>query len=592
MGRIRVLPDSVADRIAAGEVVERPASVVKELVENALDAGARSVAVTIEKGGRRLVAVEDDGTGMDRDDALLALERHATSKLSRAEDLARVASLGFRGEALPSIASVSQLTLLTAGDQSGEGCRVVVHGGTIRKVEPAARPRGTTLEVRNLFFNTPARRKFLRSEATETQRIVEFLTNIALSRPGVRFELRSPSRSLLSAPPVRDMRERVGQIFGGELVERLLPVAGAAGETRVEGLVAPPDESRSTRGGQHVWVNGRILRDRTVMHALSEAYAEVLPRGRHPVVFLQLTLPAELLDVNVHPAKTEVRFVRGREVHDLVRDRIREALRGSGALSRAPGAWTDGEGREVRLGEAVGRFLSGGAGKPAGATPPPLFEPSRGGWTRSGHAVGRGEAEPAVGAEEPGAVHALAQYRNCYIVARDASGLLLVDQHVAHERVLFEKLMAAGAAGEAPRQKLLFQVQVELPPAQALALKESREELERLGLGVEDFGGETVVVREIPGGSRPEEAARLVADVAAALAEGEGPGRPEEARRRAAATTACHAAVKINDPLTLEKMDYILEELFRCRTPTHCPHGRPIVLRITLEEIERAFGRI
>jgi DNA mismatch repair protein MutL len=332
------------------------------------------------------------------------------------------------------------------------------------------------------------------------------------------------------------------------------------------------------------------------MHALSEAYAEVLPRGRHPVVFLQLVLPAELVDVNVHPAKTEVRFVRAREVHDLVRDRVAEALRSAGARSRAPGSWTatppPGE-REARLGAAVGSYLAREGNRSAlpGATP--LFEPSRAGWTRSGDAVGRGGEEgDAPGHEGPGAAHALAQYRNCYIVARDEAGLLLVDQHVAHERVLFEKLMAAGAAGEAPRQKLLFSARVDLPPAQALALRENREELERLGLGVEGFGGDSVVVREIPADSRPEGAARLVADVAAALAEGEGPDRPEEARRRAAATTACHAAVKINDPLTLEKMDYILEELFRCRTPTHCPHGRPIVLRITLEEIERAFGRI
>jgi DNA mismatch repair protein MutL len=623
MGRIRVLPDEVVDRIAAGEVVERPASVVKELVENSLDAGAGALRVFVEGGGRRRIRVIDDGTGLDQDDALLALERHATSKIRLASDIDRIETLGFRGEALPSIASVSRMTLVTAPDESGVGTKVVVHGGTLQTVETTACPRGTTVEVRDLFFNTPVRRKFLRSERTESRRIVELVTELALSRPAVRFELRSGQRYVFRADPARDRGERITQLFGAPMRERLIEISEEHDGFRIAGFIGSAQETRSTRAAQHVWVNGRILRDRTIAHALSEAYAEVVPRGRYAVVFLELTIPSDRVDINVHPAKTEVRFLQARWVHDLVRDAVARALRSTGALHRAPHRWTRpvdaapaASGRETRVAEALERYLDDGV-RPG---PGPRLTPMREGWSRP-TAPREPDTRPVAGPEQvvqegQGAVFTLAQYRHCYILARDDEGLLLVDQHVAHERVLFEELMQGAARREAPRQKLLFPLALDLPPAERMALRDHADELGHLGFTLDGFGGETLLVREVPAAClpddaarlmadlaaallvrevpaacRPDDAARLMADLAAALLEGEGPLRTEEVRRRAAATTACHAAVKINDPLTLEKMDHILERLFRCRTPTHCPHGRPIILRISLKEIERAFGR-
>jgi DNA mismatch repair protein MutL len=578
MGKIRVLPDTVADRIAAGEVVERPASVVKELVENALDAGARSVRVSIEKGGRRAIVVEDDGAGMDRDDALLALERHATSKVRRAEDLTGVATLGFRGEALPSIASVSLFTLTTAADDSGEACRVVVRGGSVRSVDTVSRPVGTTVEVRNLFFNTPARKKFLRSDSTETQRLVEVVSALALARHEVRFSLDSETRSLLAAPATADLGARICQVAGTELFDRLLTVSAKGESGRLEGFVAPPGESRASGLALYFWINGRPVRDRVLRHAVVDAYAESLPRGRYPVAFIGLELDPAQVDVNVHPAKTEVRFVRSGHVHDLVRDAVREAVRASGGYGRAPSTWTRPPGE---VGDA------GGAPSPSQSELPPLRE----GWARPAGSVATPGGGRDVDLEGPATAFALAQYRNCYILGRDEQGLLLVDQHTAHERILYEELLDATAAGPAERQTLLFPVTVELGPGEPVVLEEHCDALERTGFGLEGFGGETVVVREVPGGCPAGEVSALVRDLVQALREGGPPRGPDEARQRAAATAACHAAVKINDPLTPEKMDYILGGVLRCRTPTHCPHGRPVMLRITLDEIERAFGR-
>jgi DNA mismatch repair protein MutL len=587
MGRIRVLEESVQNQIAAGEVVERPASVVKELVENALDAGAARIDIAVEGGGADRVRVADDGCGMTPDDAVLAFERHATSKIRDAGDLRSVTSLGFRGEALPSIASVATVTLTTSPD-GREGTRVRIRAGVRQAAGPAPHPRGTTVEVEGLFFNAPARRKFLRSRATETAHIADLVGRVAAAHPAIAFRLSSGGRELLAWPAAPGLAERLAQIAGAADAARLVPIEGAGGGLRVAGRASGPGLSRSTGRDQHLFVNGRPIRDRRLLHAVQEAYATVLPRGRFPVLYLFLEIPAGEVDVNVHPAKAEVRFLRAGAVHDLVRDALADGLgvaRPFRPLDRPP--------------EAVSEETAPWPATPTSGPPPAASLGGPGGAAAGPEGIagpGRGAGGPAPGAPAPlpfrsPAVEPLAQYRDSYILASSPDGLVIVDQHAAHERVLYERFLRAGATGKVERQRLLFPVTLEVGAAERQAFEEAAETLEGLGFGVGLFGDGVLIVDEIPALVPAGAVERLVRELLAETLEWRRPEGMERLRHRIAASTACHAAVTANHPLDPPRMRRLLEDLLAADQPMTCPHGRPALLRLSLDRLEREFGR-
>ncbi|HEX8285023.1 MAG TPA: DNA mismatch repair endonuclease MutL [Pyrinomonadaceae bacterium] len=692
MSKIRVLSDHVANQIAAGEVVERPASVAKELVENSIDAGARRVEVDVEAGGRRLLRVSDDGEGMTRDDAVLAFERHATSKITSTEDLERVATLGFRGEALASIASVARVELLTQREGEAEGTRVSIEGGRMRDVSPAARPRGTTIAVRDLFFNVPARRKFLRSEATESFHLTNLVTHYALAHPETSFALGNNGREVLRAAPASDLRERAYQIFGGEFVESLLDVAGGGdGVARVTGYVSAPRARRTTRDAQYLFVNGRFVRDRLVARALSEGYRSVLPHGVYPSALLFLEVAPEEVDVNVHPAKTEVRFRRASAVAEAVREAVRAALYaggylraeetsvgyagggdfGAGAYENAAAPTPLDERPAARVGaeefynSSVAGLTwnaeAGAGGEPSaereenapkqesiefGWTPAPgesLAEgntaearqrPSSSALDAVERSAGRGARVPhvldtsgglarnvdesaarprresgaggvafpplnsaagimkGVAAESLDAdIRPLGQLEESFILATDSEGLLLIDQHAAHERVLFDKYRRLEESRRPESQSLLVPETFDLTPAQAASFGEVADELEWLGFSLTRLSGRTVAVRAVPADLPPAEARNLLAEILDTV-DAEKRGRAREVLRdEIAASLACHAAIKINTALTQEKMRWLIDRLLLTSSPTTCPHGRPAILRLAKRDIERGFHR-
>ncbi|HKY33066.1 MAG TPA: DNA mismatch repair endonuclease MutL [Candidatus Polarisedimenticolia bacterium] len=592
MSRIRVLPDQLVNQIAAGEVVERPASVVKELLENALDAGASAVTIVMEAGGRRLVRVADDGEGLDRDDALLALERHATSKLGGLADLSRIATLGFRGEALPAIASVCRLTLATSrGD--GAGTRIEVEGGAVRSVQPHGHPRGTTVEVRDLFFNTPARAKFLRSPATELGHIVDLVSAYAVAAPTLRLALHHDGRALLEAPPAAEPLDRLRRVLGDEW-DDAVPIHGERGGFKLSGFLAPAHAAAAIRRMQHLYVNGRWVKDRLVAHAVAAAAERFVPRGRHARVVLFIACPTEAVDVNVHPAKAEVRFREGRTLHDLAHEAVSAAFeRARPLVALSPPraeAWAE---TEAGAGTEAGRQAAAAPGEA-------LREPSRPFGAARGSRWSAELWRPPAGMEPLPAMEgasALAHYRQSYIVAADEEGLMLVDQHAAHERILYDRLVRA-AAGEDPAatQALLFPVTAPVPRRLAEDLEALAERLAPLGLRAEPMGPDALILREVSTLLGEADPARLLADLLCQLdaqdaEEDAGPESSGRLRHRLLATTACHAAVKVRMPLTPEKMNYLISELFRTSTPLKCPHGRPAVLRLSHKEIERVFLR-
>jgi DNA mismatch repair protein MutL len=691
MGRIRILPDQVANQIAAGEVVDRPASVVKELLENAVDAGANRIRVEVEAGGRRLIRVADDGQGMNRDDALLAFERHATSKLRTADDLLSIATLGFRGEALPSIASVARVKLETATGESAAtepGTRIEIAGGKILRVEDAAVPRGTTIAVADLFFNTPARRKFLRAEATELAHVTALVTHYALAHPGKHFELLSATHTVLAAPPVARTAERIYQIFGKETLAQLLPVAAevalersglpepppwkreeigpdpgpvrAAGTLRLSGFYSSPELQKLNRNSIYIFVNKRLIRDRLLLHAITEAYRSVIPHTCFPVVLLFLEMPAEEVDVNVHPAKTEVRFRQQTLVHDFVRDSLRAALvkarpaagflaaldqgpqaspslmppaasplpgAANGSVPEAGTAFEDGEAKAEPFeltppapAPVTGRldFDSGnlsaaaqdaeGWRETAQALLPPSAPLENGNCSPTNPDSATYAASPAretirIEAEQAEAnlnklrsLRPLGQLRDSFILAAGADGLWIIDQHVAHERVLFEKILRDRQVEQVQRQRLLMPMLIELKPAQMVVFARVAGELERNGFEVEPFGPQTLAVKAAPVGLEGAALERMLGEVidqAAAdsdeLTETEG---LMALRRRIAASIACHSAIKVNTALDPARMEWLLLELAKTSHPTSCPHGRPIALLYSWKEIERAFHRI
>ena len=584
MGRIRILPPELANQIAAGEVVERPASVVKELVENSLDAGASRIGVAVAGGGADLIEVTDDGCGMDRDDAIAALERHATSKVRDAGDLAAIRTLGFRGEALPSIASVARLTLTTSTG-AGEGTRVVVAAGKRLSAGPAAHPRGTTVRVEELFLNAPARRKFLRAPATETAHLTEGLVRIGAAHPGVAFRLDSHGVTSFNWPAVDGLAARVADQFGPAIAGALRPVTRREGAIALRGLQSAPALQRPTTRDLLLFVNGRPIRDRRLLHAITEAYATLLPRGRFPVVVLFLEIPLDAVDVNVHPAKTEVRFARPAAVHDLVFRALRDGL--GEARPTAPLS-----GRPLSLGEPSPATAWSGVAVAGPIEPAPDAS--------IGPAAGSVPPSPAPGVDQPapldpalagGRPRVLAQYASTGIIAETGDGLVLVDQHAAAERVLYERLLAEAEGRRVERQRLLFPLVIDLPAPQAAHLLESATLFEDFGFSVAPFGPSTLRVEEIPALMPPAAAERFVREVFDDLLDRERPRGADDRRHRIAASAACHASVRAGMSLTPAAMDRILESLGRTASPMTCPHGRPTLLRLDRARLEREFGR-
>jgi DNA mismatch repair protein MutL len=579
MKKIHLLPEDVAQKIAAGEVIERPVSVVKELVENSLDAGASEIRIELVDGGKALIKVQDDGEGMDRDDAALCFRRHSTSKIAREDDLERIATLGFRGEALASIASVSRLTLRTFDGTGDRGTMIEREGERLLAVTDIAFPRGTSIEVRDLFFNLPARRKFLRSGQSELGPVTKYVTQAALAAPGIRFTLVHGGRETIACPPVATLRERVFQIYGKKMVEGLMDVAAEEGPGRIEGLASLPLAGRADKSVQHFFVNHRPVKDRILMAALSQAYMGILERGRSPEAFLFLSLPFADVDVNVHPAKAEVRFKDTQLVFRLVLRAVSEgAARGHTIKEVVPG--------EIRSqGGSIPRIAESGKGFPA---PGLEFGPAGAGVLSHGP-----EGRPAQARDGATAAPAgkgplvLGQYENMYIIAAGENGLLVVDQHNAHERVLFDKYKEIDRLKIWPRKVLLIPSLLELSPSAAAGLEENAALFEELGFRAEAMGGRSYALKEYPDLFREAEAK----DVFLGLLEEAGGAKPEDRRDRLLATMACKSAIKAGEPLTREKMGYLVEELFKTSQPALCPHGRPIVVRIEKSVIDKGLGR-
>src|SRR5712692_10052458 len=659
MSRIRILPEAVANRIAAGEVVERPASVVKELVENALDAGAKTIRVEVEDGGKRMIRIIDDGYGMSHDDALLAFERHATSKLRSADDLLSISTLGFRGEALPTVAAVSRLLLETRAEEDAEGTRVEFAGGKLVSVKPAGLPAGTTVSVADLFYSVPARRKFLKSETTELGHIASLVTHYALANPGRQFILTTPTQQIVDCSPVERLAERVYQLFGKQAFDELIeiPVVSAAfraaitepelepseekARLTVYGFTSRPEVQRPNRNGIYIFVNRRLVRDRLILHAINEAYRNIHPGSVFPATLLFLEMPYDEVDVNVHPAKIEVRFRRSQFVHDFTRDAIRQALMSARPIaSFAAAAAASGNApqntntagaslstaasldpaapsivpraiipamEEIGLGSGVG---SDGGFDLTGAPLQPIEQ-------RFAFEPGAAFGAPSLAAEPPAPNWAanfagangdgpatlphpdqiadlkpLGQVSSSFIVAVNGEGLWLVDQHVAHERVLFEQHLEARRAGKVESQRMLMPMILELAPRQLVIYEKIAEELSANGFEVELMGPRSVAIQAAPAGITGSDAGKLLTEILDGIERENSAISIETLQAKIAASTACHAAIKINMPLDQTKMEWLLEALAKTDCPMSCPHGRPVVLRYSLKEIEKAFHRI
>jgi DNA mismatch repair protein MutL len=583
---IRVLDNHLIDQIAAGEVIERPASIVKELVENSLDAGAQSVDVEIEAGGVRLTRVRDDGEGIPAEELQLALSRHATSKVSCADDLAAITTLGFRGEALPSIASVSRFEITSRHATAERASCLAVDAGTFGEIKPAAHPRGTTIEVRDLFFNLPARRKFLKSDGAESAHVSKVVTQLALCHPAVGVTLTSAGRKVLQCPPARSLEDRLFQIYGDR--PDLVAVARETHGVRLTGVVAALADQGPTRGPQHVFVNRRVVRDKTIAHAILDAYQSASIKERSPEVHLFLEVPLDRVDVNVHPTKAEVRFADQSLVHEIVRRGIAEAL-GAATMPGLPAAVVAvaGEGGGLQMWPAPPAPAWAAVAPPALGEwmardrPEPASEPPA--WPEPAGTGGIGLTRPL----EP-----LGQFRNTFILAVDDDGIVIVDQHVAHERVLFERILERLTTTALETQGLLVPMVLDLPGAGHATLLARSAELARFGFEIEDFGGASLRVTAVPAllaAADVDRALRALADDLDGVDRGLA---AEQAMKQIAATMACHAAVKAHDPLTLEKMRHILEELRATAYSTVCPHGRPVMFRISRRDLERRFERI
>ena len=579
MARIAILADAVADQIAAGEVVERPASVVKELVENALDAGATNITIELEAGGRTAIAVSDDGAGMDRDDAVLAIDRHATSKIRVASDLIGVPTYGFRGEALPAIASVAKFELETApsGDNGAEATRIVVEGGRLKGVDVTARQPGTTVKVQRLFFNTPARRKFLRKPPAETRAVVAAVSLLALTRLDVGFTLSSDGRVITKAPRVSAFSDRIQALYGRELAEGLIAVDHHAGPISVRGFIQRPSDAKPTGRKAFLFVNGRPFRDHFLVRAAEAGYRATIHPGARPTLFLSLGVPGDAVDVNVHPTKMEVRFRDRRFVEQCVEEAVRNAL-GDLDASAVVRAWPAAFRRVAEGAPAPSPGSPDGA--PGGGAPesaPTLFD----------------DQPHGAGSADPGALFGdtdFLQVFNTYIVIQTPEGLAIVDQHSAHERILFEQAMKHLTGEHAPSQRLLLPITVDLEPQELEAVSQSKELLNAIGFEAEEFGGRSLVIHAVPNPHPRFDARRCFEEVVADLARGRFGGWNNELERFAA-TFACRAAIKAGHVLERRETRTLLNRLFACELPPHDVHGRPTIVQLPKDELERRFGR-
>lgn len=664
MGRIRILSDNVANKIAAGEVVERPASVVKELLENSLDAGATEVRIDAENAGRRLLRIQDDGCGMLRDDALLAFERHATSKLSDVKDLLAISTLGFRGEALPSVASVSRLLLETRSTDEQTGTAVEFVGGKLLRCDEIARPPGTTITVRDLFFNVPARKKFLRSDQTELAHIGSMVTHYSLGHPNKRFELYHDGRELLNVTPVDSLRDRAFQVFGSEIMQDLqdlppklfemplpapsapnarynsvTPPASDVAQFVLEGLVSAPQVQKLNRNSIFLFVNGRLIKDKVLLHAIGAAYRNLMPTGCYPFALLFLNCDASEVDVNVHPSKTEVRFRHGNVVHDFVRDAIRDVLVESRPVSSIPMRPASPSSAKCwdspvmaapasvqqaavlpfsEFSATVNAMVSGSdpasetipeeesslpevviaatvnptvmPERPAVAFPPARLQrvpDTHGALERLASDWDRVDSLAALPDLRP-----LGQLHDSFIVAAGRDGLWIIDQHVAHERILFEQVLRQRAAGTIEMQQLLMPLVLKLTPDQHLEYTRIADELNAYGFDSEPFGQRTIAIKTAPAGVGSADIEKIVFEILE-IAESElRAASLDEIRRSVCATIACRAAIKIHNKLEPAKIEWLLRALAACEYPMTCPHGRPIALRYGTRDILRSFHRI
>lgn len=597
---IKILPDHLVNKIAAGEVVERPAAVVKELVENSLDAGATEIFIDIEQAGRKRIRVADNGSGMSKKDAQTAFLRHATSKIQSEEDLDAVRTMGFRGEALSSIASVSQVMLLTAERGAASGVLVEVEAGAFKSVADAAAPEGTSVDVAHLFYNTPARLKFLKSPGTEFSHIVTAVSRLAMAHPSIRFRLTHNRKKVLDLPASTNIRDRTFQIYGSELAENVMTFSGGRDGVHIHGLIGRPTYSRGDRTHQDFFVNRRAVKNTSISHALYDAYSGMLMRDRHPVGFIFLEIDPALVDVNVHPAKAEVRFRNQSQIHDLVRDVVREGLRlrGMPAAAAAPAPVSG----EERVREAVAEYTRAQEGRGVPERKPLVLFGRRRSDVTGSEAWAEADAAPrresAEGVPKQYAfvpehdLVPIAQIHDSFIVAQSREGMAIIDQHAAHERVLFEKLQDQFGGGMMPLQNLLVPVQVELGPAQGALLSEHLVELHSLGFIVEEFGSGTFVIKAVPSLVVGADYRQLLLDILDEVNAYDRSGKMEKLRDEILSIMACHPAIKTHRQLDLREMEALLRGIFACRMPYTCPHGRPTIIRFSLDEIKKMFKRM
>ena len=616
--KIHVLPEALCNKIAAGEVVERPSSVVKELLENSLDAGASDILIELEAGGKRLIRISDNGCGMNRQDAFLSFERHATSKIRTDADLFALTTLGFRGEALASIASVSRLRLTTSDNDTGLGQQIYAEGGKIKTAAEAGFPRGTTIEVRNLFFNLPARKKFLRKEQTELGHAADVVTKQALANPAVSFRLKHNERMMLDLRREKGVRERVAALLGRSLLADLLAVDQQFSEDlQLTGLISQPQLTRSAASHIYTFINGRYIRDRVVQHAVMDGYRHLLMKGRYPVVVLFLKIDPAQVDINVHPTKHEVRFREQSQVHDFIVESLRQTLRPAGWLEKQPEISFVGEaanGFSLPQTQATERNDGGQVGdisvrETSHQYSPPAETSQQNGLSNATTVSPLSSSlEPSTSPEHfavvgqytlPGSEPAgffsrlqiLGQYHQSYILCQDGPDLILIDQHAAHERVGFEKLRHAYSAGKIPSQRLLFPEVLELDFNSATALGEHRQELELLGFEIEPFGGNSFALKAIPQLLEKQNVSGLVVDIALELERIGHTAQLRESIDEILILMACHSVIRANQALSTIEIRALFQELDRIDFKANCPHGRPVMQRMTLTEIERLFRR-
>ncbi len=600
MSRIKILPEILSNKIAAGEVVERPASVVKELVENALDAGATRILVEVENGGRTLIRVSDNGCGMGHDDALLAIERYATSKIHDDSDLYSIRTLGFRGEALPSIAAVSRFALVSREAEADAGIEILVDGGKIKKVSEIGAPAGTMVTVKQLFFNTPARRKFLKATATEMGHIADTLSGIALGNPQVGFRLIHNARTVKNWPPTEAAVQRIAGVLGAELKDNLYETDFENQGIAVSGWLGAPRMARKTAGGLYVYVNGRRVRDRIIAHALLEGYSQRLVKGRFPVAVLFLKVPFDEVDVNVHPTKNEVRFARQREVHETVRRTVAQTLYEADRPGWRPAESLGGGAARTpsRIAETVPtefgrRKGEGGDWKSEVGmrnAKRQKWQPKQG--SPPGHVATRFSQTPVWQPKRFGDLRIIGQLHNTYIVCEGDDGLVLIDQHAAHERILFERFQARTAGSRPAAQRLLVPETVELGFREAGVLEKMLPELEKLGLEIEPFGGNSFVVKAVPALLAERQAGPLVIELVENIVQiGTGPGL-EQMLDECRMVMACHGAIRAHQALSEPQIKKLIDQLEACQNPSHCPHGRPTWIRYDFRSLEKSFQRI